>query len=108
MQTYEIRNILILNPRGLGKAESLKLQKAFEDMGSRDFGSLFEECGIYPDQPIREQEPKPLNDRKKLDNLVFDALGLTENERGEVYWSVCELVKNRLEKAESLKEEKNE
>jgi len=44
-----------------------------------------------------------LPDRAELDNIVFDELGLTEEERKEVYWAVCELVKQRLEKARSLK-----
>ena len=34
---------------------------------------------------------------------IFNELGLTDNERKEVYWSVCELVKQRLDKARSLK-----
>ncbi len=52
--------------------------------------------------PIREQKPNPLPDRKALDDIVFDILGLTEEERVEVYWAVCELVKNRLKKARSV------
>ena len=40
--------------------------------------------------------------RKALDDIVFDILGLTEDERNEVYWAVCEMVKNRLEKARSV------
>jgi len=43
-----------------------------------------------------------LSDRKALDDVVFDALGLTEDERKEVYWAVAELVKNKLEKAKSV------
>ncbi len=39
----------------------------------------------------------PLPDRKRLDDIVFDAIGLTAAERKEIYWSVCELVKNRLD-----------
>jgi hypothetical protein len=38
---------------------------------------------------------------KELDDIIFDELGLTEEERKEVYWSVAELVKQRLEKAGS-------
>lgn len=34
--------------------------------------------------------------------LVFDALGLTEEEREEVYWAVAELVKTRLEKPRNV------
>ena len=41
-------------------------------------------------------------DRKTLDNIVFDALGLTEEERKEVYYAIAELVYNRLEKARSV------
>ena len=59
--------------------------------------------GTNPTLPIREQKPNALSDRKALDDIVFDILGLTEEERKEVYWTaVCELVKNRLEKARSV------
>ncbi len=57
------------------------------------------ELGINSNRPIREQKPNPLPDRKALDDIVFDILGLTQEERDEVYRSVCELVKNRLEGA---------
>ena len=43
-----------------------------------------------------------LSDCRSLDDIVFDALDLTEEERKEVYWAVAELVKNRLEKARSV------
>lgn len=66
--------------------------------------SIFEECGIDPtsDIPISEQEPNPLPDRKELDDVVFDALELTEGERKEVYRAVCQLVWNRISKARSV------
>lgn len=69
---------------------------------NRDIHSIFTELGINPKQPIRSQKPNPLPDRKALDDIVFDILGLTQAERDEVYWAVCELVKNRLEKARSV------
>ncbi|MGQ9571335.1 MAG: hypothetical protein ACUVUQ_10975 [Thermodesulfovibrionales bacterium] len=56
----------------------------------------------HPARPIPEQKLNPLPDRKALDDIVFDILGLTEDKRSEVYWAVCELVKNRLEKARSV------
>ncbi|NWF51492.1 MAG: hypothetical protein HXY47_00205 [Nitrospirae bacterium] len=58
--------------------------------------------GFNPFRPIREQKPNPLPDCKALDDTVFDILGLTEDERLGVYWAVCELVRNRLEKARSM------
>ncbi len=54
----------------------------------------------------RQSYPNPLPDRKALDDIVFDAPGLTEDERREVYWAVAELVKNRLDKAGSVCENK--
>jgi len=40
--------------------------------------------------------------RKALDDIIFGILGITEDERREVYWAVCELVKSRLQKARSV------
>ena len=37
-------------------------------------------------------------------DIIFDELGLTKEERKEVYLAVCELVKQRIEKARSLRE----
>jgi hypothetical protein len=74
----------------------------FSEFINREIYSVFQELGINPRQPIRSQKPNPLPDRKALDDIVFDILGLTEEERNEVYLSVCELVKNRLEKARSV------
>ena len=81
-----------------------KHKKLIERFSKRDFEDIFTECGIDHSKPIREQEPKPLPDRAELDKIIFDELGLTKEERKEVYWSICELVKQRLEKARSLRE----
>jgi hypothetical protein len=75
---------------------------AISRMASRSIQAIFTELGFDPSKPIREQEPNPLPDRKVLDDIIFDALGLTEEERKEVYWAVGELVNNRLEKAKSV------
>jgi len=34
--------------------------------------------------------------------IIFAVLGLTKAEREEVYYAVCELVQNRLNKAKSV------
>jgi len=68
----------------------------------REIHSIFEECGFERNKPIRSQFPNPLPDRKALDDIVFDAIGLTQAERNEVYWAVCELVQQRLAKAGSV------
>lgn len=58
---------------------------SFSSMGLRDSESIFTECVFDKEKPIRDQEPNPLPDHKALDDVVFDALGLTEEERKEVY-----------------------
>jgi len=40
--------------------------------------------------------------RRELDRIVFEALGLAEEEQLEVYRAVVELVKNRLVKVRSV------
>jgi len=71
---------------------------------NRKTENLFVECGIDPgsDTPISEQEPEPLPDRKELDDILFDELGLTEEERKDVYRAVCQLVHDRISKASSV------
>jgi len=113
------KELLSRNPEGLGVLQikvyqyedmpvvnifkkNFKLNK-YDNFINREIKPIFEELGFNPSKPIREQEPKPLPDRAELDKIIFDELGLTEEERKEVYWSVAELVKQRLEKAKSLR-----
>jgi hypothetical protein len=99
---YEANKILIPEPNSLSVSNKGKLVKTFKLFSEREMKSVFVECGLDPEIPIRSQQPNPLPDRKALDDVVFDALGLTEAERKEVYWAVCELVQNRLKKARSV------
>jgi len=105
-EATDANKLLVLNPEKFSKEEKNKISEVLDELGERSALSVFEECGIDPNTPIREQEPSPLSDRKKLDDIVFGKLELGKEDRKEIYWAICELVKNRLEKAESLKEEK--
>ncbi len=96
-KVYESKEALVLKPQFLnGKISGSILL-------TRTIDSVFQELGFDKTKPIREQQPNPLPDRKALDDVIFDVLGLTEEERKEVYWATAELVKNRLDKARSLK-----
>jgi hypothetical protein len=70
---------------------------------NRVIGNIFTELGFDRSLSIRDQQPNPLPDRKELDDIIFDELGLTKDERNEVYWATAELVKQRLDKAGSRK-----
>ena len=99
---YVVKELHIIKEDILNTDNKQKLLKAWIKISNRESLSIFQELGINPKQPIRSQKPNPLPDRKALDDIVFDILGLTQAEREEVYWSICELVKNRLEKARSV------
>lgn len=99
----DLRQMLTADYKDISDRSRNELREVSQKIGYREIKPIFEECGIEPNKPIREQEPKPLPDRAGLDNIIFDELGLTKDERKEVYWAVCELVKQRLEKARSLR-----
>jgi len=92
--TYEAKINYVINPVLLNQFEII----------NREVQNIFTESGIDPQSqvPIAEQEPNPLTDRKVIDDIVFDALGLTEEERKEVYRAVCQLVWDRISKARSV------
>lgn len=78
LTVYELANSLVVNP----------LFIANERIFSR------------PIMPIFDEIHQP--DRRALDEVVFDVLGLTAGEREAVYEAVVSLVRARLEKAKSL------
>ncbi len=97
----EFKNCVLLNPSLL---KDKKINKIYNQFTIRAIKSIFEECGINPKSGIliEKQEPRPLPDRAELDNIVFDALDLTVDERKDVYRAVCRLVWNRISKAKSV------
>jgi hypothetical protein len=118
--TYNMLNLELLGVSNLGQG-AIKLNPAYIkdsvivdipieenqrllDFKKRDQNTIFKECGINPesDTPISEQEPEPLPDRKELDDIIFDELELTEEERKDVYRAVCQLVHDRISKANSV------
>jgi hypothetical protein len=116
-QVYEVEDLLVLNPAFLTIKWLSELDLAFRRMEKRLVRSIFEELGFplcrerkcdHPEHPYEHVKPKDLTleqvqrvspDRFELDRVVFDALGLTDEERVEVYRAVAQLVKDRLVKA---------
>jgi hypothetical protein len=104
----------------LNSSQRNHLLRAFEQIASREVRSIFEELGFplcrerkcdHPEHPYEHVRPEALTleqvraaspDRFELDRVVFDALGLTDEERVEVYRAVAQLVKDRLVKARSV------
>jgi hypothetical protein len=92
----------------------------FHCLCERPVRSIFEELGFelcrkrrcdHPEHPYEQVTPEALTleqvqraspDRFELDAMIFDVLGLTNDERLAVYKSVAQLVKDRLVKARSV------
>ena len=90
LTTYgpEILRFDCLKMSVFSKSQRRDLLDRFEAMKEREVLPIFDEV----DQP----------DRRALDDVVFDALGLTQGEREAVYEAVVTLVRKRLEKARSV------
>jgi len=117
--TYEAARNVILNPLSIAIRRS-ELLFHFNHMTKRPIRSIFEELGFslcrerkcdHPEHPYEHVQPEALTleqvqraspDRFELDAVVFDVLGLTKEERLEVYKAVAQLVKDRLVKARSV------
>ncbi|MFW5886921.1 MAG: Eco57I restriction-modification methylase domain-containing protein, partial [Bacteroidota bacterium] len=76
-------------------------KKEFHNPIEREVESIFKELGFDPIFPIRLQQPKPINDRFELDSIIFRELNLTNDEINEIYWATAELVKSRIDRADT-------
>ncbi|MBX3295015.1 MAG: Eco57I restriction-modification methylase domain-containing protein [Acidobacteria bacterium] len=65
-----------------------RIEEIFEILKERTVGSLNQEVSS--------------SDRRELDNIIFDALGLTTGERDAVYEAVIGLVSKRLQRAQTV------
>ncbi len=107
---YWLKSYPVLgDPSYLTPTQRERLEKTFDEMSKRDIKSIFEELGLpkpnkdYSNIDARDISlDKVLPDRRELDKVVFEALGVTEGEQLDVYKAVVELVKNRLVKAGSV------
>jgi len=87
-QVYEVEALPVSSPRMFAPNQKAQLQDALTAVANRAIRPIFDE--------IRQP------DRRALDEVVFDVLGLTAGEREAVYEAVVSLVRARLEKARNL------
>ena len=81
---YEVKDFHIIQPELLMFSKDL-----VNDLIQREVGTI--------------QEDILQNNRRDLDAIIFDTLGLTQAEQDGVYEAVVNLVEARLRKARSLK-----
>ncbi len=99
-EAYEVAKLMIPNPKAFSNDQIKTLKSAIRKLSKRPIESIFHECGLpkaaFADKTKPLPDPQPLPDRKQLDDVIFDALGLTEQECKEIYWEVCRLVYERV------------
>ncbi|RLA87593.1 MAG: hypothetical protein DRG58_10350 [Deltaproteobacteria bacterium] len=90
LTTYgpEILRFEFIESLSISNLKVRELEKRFKTIEKRIVTSIFEEINQA--------------DRRALDDIIFDALGLTQGERDAVYEAVIHLVETRLQKARSL------
>jgi hypothetical protein len=100
LTVYEVADCYVLSPSLVSEQPPCidrQIKSIFEELGlpkpNRDYSN------IHPEDVSLEGV---LPDRRALDEVVFEALGLTEEEQLAVYRAVVELVKARLVKARSV------
>jgi hypothetical protein len=88
----DIEKIAVLDPRKLSEEQIKVLESSFDALAERPVESIFEE--------VKRE------DRCRLDNVVFNILRLSEGEREAVYEAVVDLVRARIQRAESVAKQK--
>lgn len=100
LNIFELEKIELVHPNVLSKF-STQLDKIINAMSARPIYSVFEEIGTNFPKRVSLDKVKP--DRRELDKIVMEKiLGLSEEEQLEVYRAVIDLVKTRIEKAQSV------
>ena len=101
-ETSDARKMLTVDVRKLSPSILQELKEKSIPLGKRQPNSLLFECGYSQERPGYIQEPNPVQDRKDLDNVVFDVLDLDARERREIYSATCVAIKYRLKKARTF------
>lgn len=100
IQVAELRNLPIPDPMLIVNKADIK--QLLNNLSQRPIYSIFKELQVDPETGNFENA-RPLPDRKAIDDVVFQALGLTEEEIKALYAGLLELTANRLRKASTFK-----
>jgi len=97
---YEVEKLPIIDPSQLTDSLKKELRRRFIELCQNPTVSVFEEIGSR--EPSSVSLDKIKSARRTLDDVIFDILELSEEERLEVYKAVIDLVRRRLAKAEDI------
>ncbi|MEM1542631.1 MAG: hypothetical protein QXV82_08370, partial [Ignisphaera sp.] len=102
VKVYEVMQLLVPDLYKVKEDILNELSTSFTEMLKRDIETIFGEIGSNAPENISLNKVK--RDRRKLDEIIMGKiLGLTIDEQLQVYKSVIDLVKSRIEKAKSFR-----
>jgi len=86
--TFDVENIMVVDPRQLHEPIVQDLEKSVRSITSREFFEVSEEF--------------QMEDRKNLDKIFLEHLNLAENQQ-ELYDSIANLIQQRISKSQTYK-----
>ncbi len=92
------RTPLLIHPESFSPKQLLALKDSFRRITARPVQDADIEITKKPNGELKIRD-----DRRALDDIIFDVLGLTQDERNALYEAFIDLIKSRLLKADSLK-----
>lgn len=100
-EAMDAKKIPIVDPRKIKAGVAKRARVVFNKLKEREIGSIFDELGGASPEDISLDKVK--TDRRELDKIIMgEVLGLKDEEQLEIYRSVVDLVKSRIEKAKSF------
>ena len=99
----DVEKLLVV--KEFSKESRIRLRKLSKKYPNPEIKPIFEDLQAYSPEEITLDKIRP--DRRELDKIIMgEILGLTDEEQLEVYRAVVDLVKSRIEKAKSVKNNK--
>ncbi len=95
----EVESTYIVDPMHL--VPYTDIESRIDAIKYREIGSVFHELQVDPESSSF-MNANPLPDRKALDEIVFRALGLNDQEIKAMYAGLLELTANRIRKAKTF------
>jgi hypothetical protein len=97
----EMRPLPVINIDKLSSEQKVKLEALFDKMSKRKIFSIFNELGTNSPEEISIE--KVQSDRRELDTYILhNILGLEVQDVIDVYKSIIDLVKSRIERAKTV------
>lgn len=100
-ETMDAKQINVIDPVKINSAHKRKLKNVIKKFKNRNIETIFGEIGATSPEEVELE--KILPDRRELDKIIMgEILGLSDDEQLEVYRAVIDMVKSRIERAESV------